>query len=63
VNLLQQILQFFHIHPGPSGPPGTHPAPGPEIGDGLVGIAIATVVILAFVLYPRLKLWRRSKQQ
>lgn len=30
-------------------------APGPEIGDGVVGIAIAMVALLAFVLYPRLK--------
>jgi hypothetical protein len=35
--------------------PSTRGAPGPEIGDGAVGIAIATVVLLAFVLYPRLK--------
>ena len=31
------------------------PAPGPEIGDGMVGTIIATVVLSAFVLYPRLK--------
>jgi len=36
-------------------------APGPEIGDGLVGIAIAAVALLAFVLYPRLQQWRHSK--
>jgi hypothetical protein len=37
-------------------------APGPEIGDGVVGAAIATVALLAFVLYPRLKSLRRSKE-
>jgi hypothetical protein len=36
-------------------------APGPEIGDGLVGVAIAAVALLAFVLYPRLKQSRQSK--
>jgi hypothetical protein len=33
-------------------------APGPEIGDGMVGTIVATVVLLAVVLYPRL---RRSR--
>jgi len=41
--------------------PGPRAAPGPEIGDGLVGIAIAAVALLAFVLYPRLQQWRHSK--
>ena len=41
--------------------PGPRAAPGPEIGDGLVGVAIAAVVLLAFVLYPRLQQWRHSK--
>lgn len=36
-------------------------APGPEIGDGVVGAAIAAVALLAFVLYPRLKASRQSK--
>jgi hypothetical protein len=62
VNWLQQILEYFHVSPGPYGPSPTHSAPGPEIGDGLVGVTIAAVVVLVFVLYPRLKLWRQSKQ-
>ena len=37
-------------------------APGPEIGDGVVGAAIAAVALLAFVLYPRLKKARQSKE-
>jgi membrane-bound ClpP family serine protease len=37
-------------------------APGPEIGEGLVGAAIATVALLVFVLYPRLKRSRQSKE-
>ena len=41
--------------------PGPRAAPGPEIGDGLVGAAIAAVALLAFVLYPRLQQWRHSK--
>jgi hypothetical protein len=35
-------------------------APGPEIGDGAVGIAVASVALLALVLYPRFKRWRQS---
>jgi hypothetical protein len=31
------------------------PAPGPEIGDGIVGAAVAAVALLAFVLLPQLK--------
>ena len=38
------------------------PAPAPGIGDGLVGVAVATVVLLAFVLLPGLKKLRRSKE-
>jgi hypothetical protein len=37
-------------------------APSPEIGDGLVGAAVATIALLAFVLYPRLKRSRQSKE-
>ena len=36
-------------------------APGPEIGDGVAGIAVATVALLAFVMLPRLKRRRQSK--
>ena len=38
------------------------PAPGPEIGDGLVGVAVAMVVLLAFVIPAGLKRLRRSKE-
>jgi hypothetical protein len=40
-----------------SGPAMATPvaAPGPEIGDGVVGVVIATVALLALVLYPRFK--------
>jgi hypothetical protein len=37
-------------------------APSPEIGEGLVGAVIATVALLVFVLYPRLKRSRQSKE-
>jgi hypothetical protein len=37
-------------------------APGPEIGDGVVGIAVATVAVLALVMLPRFKRMRQSKQ-
>lgn len=30
-------------------------APGPEIGEGAIGAAVAMVVLLAFVILPRLK--------
>lgn len=33
-------------------------APGPEIGDGAVGVFVAAVALLAVILYPRL---RRSR--
>ena len=36
-------------------------APGPEIGDGVVGAAVAAVALLAFVMLPRLKRSRQSK--
>ena len=38
------------------------PAPGPEIGDGLVGVAVAAVVLLAFVMLPRLKRFRNREK-
>jgi hypothetical protein len=57
--IIQTILGF--LLGNPSIPPGTRGAPGPEIGDGLVGVTIATVAVLAFVIYPRLKRWRLSK--
>jgi hypothetical protein len=44
----------------PDPPPVT--APGLEIGDGVVGAAVATVVLLGFVLLPRLKRLLQSKQ-
>jgi hypothetical protein len=30
-------------------------APGPEIGDGMIGALVAVVALMAIVLYPRLK--------
>ncbi|MEI9923642.1 MAG: hypothetical protein WDN50_09155 [Bradyrhizobium sp.] len=60
MNLIQDIINWLRSHPVIPG--GTRGAPGPEIGDGLVGIAIATVVVLTFVIYPRVKQWRQSKQ-
>ena len=30
-------------------------APGPEIGDGMVGAVVAVVALMAVVLFPRLK--------
>jgi hypothetical protein len=35
-------------------------APGPEIGYGAVGVAVASVGLLALVLYPRFKKPRQS---
>jgi hypothetical protein len=43
-------------------PPNAVTAPGPEIGDGVVGAAVATVALLGFVLLPRLKRLLQSKQ-
>ncbi len=37
-------------------------APGPEIGEGAIGAAVAMVVLLAFVMLPRLKRLRQSKE-
>jgi hypothetical protein len=37
-------------------------APGPEIGDGVVGTAVVTLVLLAFVMLGRLKRSRQSKE-
>lgn len=37
-------------------------APGPEIGDGVVGTAVAALALLAFVVVPRLKRSRQSKE-
>ena len=36
-------------------------APGPEIGDGVVGAVVAAVAVLAFVVLPRLTRSRQSK--
>jgi hypothetical protein len=36
-------------------------APGPEIGDGLVGAGVAAVALLAFVMLPRVKRALQSK--
>jgi hypothetical protein len=30
-------------------------APAPEIGDGVVGVAVATIALLTFVMLPRIK--------
>lgn len=30
------------------------PAPGPEIGDGMIGAIVAVVALMVVVLYPRL---------
>jgi hypothetical protein len=38
------------------------PAPGPEIGDGAVGLAVATLALLGFVMFPRLKRLLHSKE-
>jgi hypothetical protein len=37
-------------------------APSPEIGDGVVGAAVAIVALLVFVMLPRLKRLRQSKE-
>jgi multisubunit Na+/H+ antiporter MnhF subunit len=37
-------------------------APGPEIGDGVVGAAVLTLALLAFVIPARLKRSRQSKE-
>lgn len=37
-------------------------APGPEIGDGVVGAVVAAVALLAFVMLPRVKRMLQSKQ-
>jgi len=36
-------------------------APGPEIGEGVVGAAVAIAALLTFVMLPRLKRLRQSK--
>ncbi len=36
-------------------------APGPEIGDGVVGVAVAIAALLAFVMFPRIKRLLQSK--
>jgi len=38
-------------------------APGPEIGEGAIGAAVAAVVLLAFVMLPRLKRLRQSGKE
>ena len=38
-------------------------APGPEIGEGLIGAAAAMAVLLAVVILPRLKGLRQVKEQ
>ena len=38
-------------------------APGPEIGEGMIGAAAAIVALLAFVILPRLKGLRQVKQR
>ena len=38
-------------------------APGPEIGEGMIGAAAAMVALLAFVILPRLKGLRQVKQR
>jgi hypothetical protein len=37
-------------------------APGPEIGDGVVGAVVAAVALLAIVMVPRVKRMLLSKQ-
>ena len=45
-----------------SGPAmATVAAPSPEIGDGMAGFAVATVALLGFVLYPRLKRMMKAR--
>ncbi len=57
------VSEFALAGPPSSVPlPFTRPAPGPEIGDGVVGVAVAAIALLAFVLYPLLKRSRQSKQ-
>ena len=40
----------------------TRGAPGPEIGDGVVGVVVATVAVLTFVMLPRLRKSLQSKK-
>jgi hypothetical protein len=42
-----------------AGPVG---APGPVIGDGVVGAVVAAVALLALVMLPRVKRMLQSKQ-
>jgi len=37
-------------------------APGPEIGDGIVGGTVAAVALLAFAMLPRLKRLLNSRR-
>ena len=36
-------------------------APGPEIGDGVVGVAVATVSLFGFIMFRRLKKSQQAK--
>jgi len=38
-------------------------APGPEIGNGVVGVAVAAAALLAFVMVARFKRLRQSKEK
>ena len=46
---LGAMAQHPDQHPHP------HAAPAPELGDGTVGLMVATACLLAVLLYPRLK--------
>ena len=40
---------------------GIHHAPSPEIGDGLVGFAVAAVILFACLMLPRVKMLLQAK--
>jgi hypothetical protein len=50
------LTEFAHAAPAPRS------APGPEIGDGMVGFAVAAVTLLTVLMVPRIKTFLQAKR-